>query len=60
MVRVQNPDGSAFHEPPYTEEEEADLYRRANAGPMTFTRPGPTPEAVATPRKRQPRRRAER
>jgi hypothetical protein len=30
MVRVVCEDGSVFHEPPYTEEEEAELERRIN------------------------------
>jgi hypothetical protein len=39
MVRVKTPWGY-FHEPPYTEEELADLYRRTG-NIVGFTRPGP-------------------
>jgi hypothetical protein len=57
MVRVVNPDGSWFEEPPYTEEEQLEMYRSSAMGPRSsFTRPaGPTkpaekkPEANPTP-----------
>jgi hypothetical protein len=38
MVFVPDGRGGGWHEPPYTEEEEFDFYRRMNAGPMTFYR----------------------
>jgi hypothetical protein len=42
MVMVVTKKGFVFHEPPYTEDELRDLWRRVNAGPFTFTRPGPS------------------
>jgi hypothetical protein len=50
MVRVVNEDGSVFHEPPYTEEEEMELYRSSAMGPRSsFTRPtGPAKHAAVT------------
>lgn len=35
MVRIVNEDGSAYHEPPYTWEEEQALYRAMGNGPIT-------------------------
>jgi hypothetical protein len=40
MVRIVLPSGFVYHQPPYTEEELADLYRRT-ANIVGFTRPGP-------------------
>jgi hypothetical protein len=34
MVRIRAENGSYFHEPPYTEEEEFDFYRRVAGGPL--------------------------
>jgi len=35
MVRKLTDDGKGYyHEPPYTEEEEMDIYRRLDAGPV--------------------------
>jgi hypothetical protein len=36
MVFVPNGRGGGWYEPPYTWEEEMDMYRRMNAGPMTI------------------------
>ncbi len=38
MVRRRAEDGSYYHEPPYTWEEEQDFYARINAGPFTVLR----------------------
>jgi hypothetical protein len=47
MVRVVNKDGGAFHEPPYTWEEEQDFYRRIGGGPKTLLHaPTPAPKTV--------------
>jgi hypothetical protein len=35
MVRIVNEDGSAYHEPPYTWEEEQAFYRAIGKGPIT-------------------------
>jgi hypothetical protein len=36
MVFRRDDKGGGWHEPPYTWEEEMELYRRMNAGPMTI------------------------
>jgi hypothetical protein len=41
MVRKLTKDGFAYHEPPYTQEEEDELYRRMGGGIVAFTRPSP-------------------
>jgi hypothetical protein len=45
-----------WHEPPYTQEEIDDFYRRTDRGPVAFTRPDPPsvtpplpPQSAATP-----------
>jgi hypothetical protein len=38
MVRKMAENGSYYHEPPYTEEEELEIYRRMNAGPFKVLR----------------------
>ena len=40
MVRKLSEDGLPYHEPPYTEAEEAEMYARMNRPPVAFTRPG--------------------
>lgn len=41
MVAVRDKQGNVlFHEPPYTEEEQAEMYRRMD-GVTAFTRPVP-------------------
>ena len=37
MVKVYAKDGSAFHEPPYTEEEILEGARRSNGGVVAFS-----------------------
>lgn len=37
MVKIITKDGSAFHEPPYTEEEHQDILRRMNGGIVAFS-----------------------
>ena len=39
MVKVVLPCGFIYHEPPYTEDEVADMYRRLS-NIVSFTRPG--------------------
>ena len=34
MVRKRAENGTYYHESPYTEEEEPEIYRRMNAGPF--------------------------
>ena len=41
MVRKTAENGTFYHEPPYTEEEELEIYRRMNAGPFTILHPSP-------------------
>ena len=38
MVRRTGDDGGVWHEPPYTWEEEQDMYRRMGGGPVTILR----------------------
>jgi hypothetical protein len=38
MVFVSSGRGGGWHEPPYTEEEEMEMYRLMNAGPLTVYR----------------------
>ena len=38
MVQFLSPKGYIMHEPPYTQAEEDDLYRRMDAGPKTVLR----------------------
>jgi len=38
MVKVYTKDGSAFHEPPYTEEEHAEISRWMNGGTVSYVR----------------------
>jgi len=42
MVRRKTKFGGEYHEPPYTQEEIDDFYRRISGGPVAFTRPGPS------------------
>lgn len=37
MVKVYTKDGSAFHEPPYTEEEEMEILRSINGQVRVFS-----------------------
>ena len=50
MVKVFNKAGKhIFNEPPYTEEEERDFYRRLGGGPKVIVHaPRPAPEKVQT------------
>ena len=36
MVRKMTDNGGEYHEPPYTEEEEAEFYRRFGGGPVSL------------------------
>jgi hypothetical protein len=38
MVYKKDEKGGGWHEPPYTKEEEMDMYRRMGAGPQTIYR----------------------
>lgn len=42
MVRKFTKLGSPYNEPPYTQEEEDELYRRMGGGIVAFTRPSGT------------------
>ena len=60
MVRKVAENGTFYHEPPYTEEEELDLYRRLDHGPFTFLHgKRPPVEHQAQPRKSSQRPREE-
>ena len=39
MVKKVTKDGTVYHSPPYTLEEQADLLRRANGGVVSYIRP---------------------
>lgn len=41
MVKRISDKGGIYHEPPYTEDEIADMYRRYTHGPMTIVRRHP-------------------
>jgi hypothetical protein len=57
MVRIVNKDGSAFHEPPYTWEEERDFYRAMAGGPkVVLHEPRPVPNEVKPKSPKLPRR----
>jgi hypothetical protein len=67
MVRRKTKAGSYYNEPPYTQEEIDDFYRRISGGPVAFTRAGPSRpadpvrppgEQPAATRKRPTRRKA--
>jgi hypothetical protein len=53
MVRVKGGDGGYFHEPPYTEDEESDFYRRVGNGPVTVLH-APKTEKPKPPKPRPP------
>ena len=36
MVRIVTKSGRAYHQPPYTKEEERETYRRMAGGPVTI------------------------
>jgi hypothetical protein len=67
MVRRITKAGFVYHEPPYTQAENDEFYRRYDSGPVAFTRPvhPAAPAAVpqqpppgsATPRAKASRRR---
>jgi hypothetical protein len=46
MVKIVLPCGFIYHQPPYTDAEVADLYRRMS-GIVSFTRPGGQRAAAA-------------
>lgn len=65
MIKRVAENGSIYHEPPYTAEEEADFYRRIdNGGPITIVRshrgvaagPAPAGAPPAAPSQEPPRR----
>ena len=63
MVRRVSKQGGVWHEPPYTEEEEAAFYRAAvGEGPFTFLHSGgeqpspPAPVEKPQPPRKTPRR----
>ncbi len=53
MVLRKDKKGGSWHEPPYTQEEMDEFYRRVGGGPVAFTRPSdghPHPQQPAKPR----------
>jgi hypothetical protein len=54
MVRKIDGKGGVYHEPPYTWEEEQELYRRMGGGPITIVK-GPPLEQRQKPQQPQPR-----
>jgi hypothetical protein len=46
MVKKYDKHGNAYHEPPYTEEEQMEMYRRMDRF-VAFTRPDPKPKPVS-------------
>ena len=57
MVKVMLPNGHHYHEPPYTIDEENDLYRRVAAGPIKTlvqrpAHPAEKPQPEQPPRQR--------
>jgi len=53
MVQFLSPKGYIMHEPPYTQEEEDDLYRRMAAGPKTILRTSRPRLKVSPPKEPQ-------
>ena len=49
MVFKKCKQGGGWHEPPYTWEEEMEMYRRMNAGPQTIYRGPPKPAGKLAP-----------
>ena len=43
MVTKYTPKRNPYREPPYTEVEEADFYRRVGGGPITVVKPAAAP-----------------
>lgn len=55
MVRKMAENGTYYHEPPYTEEEDLDFYRRVANGPFTILHgPRPSAEKPTQPQKLPP------
>ena len=55
MVRKRTDDGKGwYHEPPYTEEEEDELYRRMDAGPFARIIRQPRPSVPPQPPQKPP------
>lgn len=54
MVRKISDKGGVYHEPPYTEEEELELYRRMDAGPFARIIPAPASTPQPRPQKAPP------
>jgi hypothetical protein len=48
VVRYVTKNGGVMMGPPYTEEEEQDLYRRIAGGPWTVLRTAKTPQTVGS------------
>jgi hypothetical protein len=59
MVRKRAENSSYYHEPPYTEEEELDFYRRIANGPFTILHGTPRPPAEKPPPQKSPQPRPE-
>jgi hypothetical protein len=52
MVRKRAENGTFYHEPPYTAEEEHEFYRRTAGGPVTVVRPKAEPQPPSSPHSR--------
>ena len=55
MVRVVLPDGTVYHDAPYTKEEEDDFYRRVAHGPVAILSPRPRPRPSPQPAEAEPK-----
>jgi hypothetical protein len=55
MVRKYTKDGYPYDEPPYTEEELEDLYRRLDGGPVAIVYSGPAGQRNKAPPPPKPR-----
>jgi hypothetical protein len=52
VVKIIN--GMRIHEPPYTQAEEEEFYRRVGRGPVTVARPAGDRTKQTSPEQRQP------
>jgi hypothetical protein len=46
VLYIDKKTGVSWHEPPYTKEEQWEMWNRWGDGPSAFTRPGPRPDAA--------------
>jgi hypothetical protein len=55
MVRKMDDLGGYYHEPPYTEEEIAEQWRRVSGGPIAWTRPSVKKPQLPEPQEQERR-----